>query len=267
MSTSVTAVEAEFNYRLPLTEGEPKPSFGKNPVDPTVVRHRNHPKLVHDGRKMETDLDTGGFQLAHHESQVRNFYDPKEVESTYYKEMKEFIAQRTGAQTVYMLGHLTRNEADAELGKRLGAHRLVHNDFTPTLKEKLRKFVPNPELLEGRVCVYNLWRRFDPGKRHAPLAVCDARTVSPSDLLATDLHDYGGRQGFELEIYQSFHNPNHRWVFFPEMERNEVLIFKTYDSEMDPFIPTLHSAFDHPECPDDAPPRESIETRAMCFYK
>ena len=50
------------------------------------------------------------------------------------------------------------------------------------------------------------------------------------------------------------------------MERDEVLVFKTYDSEMDPFIPTLHSAFDDPDCPADAPPRESIEARAICFF-
>ncbi|MFP6641597.1 MAG: CmcJ/NvfI family oxidoreductase [Myxococcota bacterium] len=266
MSTFAPAVEAEFNYRLPLEAGEPKPSFGKNPVDPTVVRHRTHPKLVHNGREIETSLDSEGFQLATHESRVKDFYDPHEIQATYYKEMEGLISRLTGATTVHMLGHLTRNEADAEPGKRLGAHRLVHSDFTPSLAEKLRQFIPNPELFEGRVAIFNLWRRFDSGKLHAPLAVCDASTVSPSDLLATDLHNYGGRQGFQLEIYQSLHNPNHSWFFFPEMERDEVLVFRTFDSAMDPFIPTLHSAFDDPECPENTPQRESIETRAICFF-
>ena len=28
------------------------------------------------------------------------------------------------------------------------------------------------------------------------------------------------------------------------MDRDEVLVFKTYDSDMDPFVPTMHSAFE-----------------------
>lgn len=266
MPGAAAALEAEFYYRIPTKEGEPKPSFGKHPVDPSVVRHHPHPKRVLNGREIRTSLDVEGFELVTHESRTENFYDAKEVQSIYYDEMKELAARITGAKVVRTLGHLTRNEAEAEPGKRLGAHRLVHNDFTPALKEQLREFIANPELLAGRVVIYNMWRRFDPGKLHAPLAVCDAGSVSPADLLPTDLHNYGGRQGFQLEIYQSFHNSNHRWFYYPEMERNEVLVFKTFDSEMDPFIPTLHSAFDDPDCPDDAALRESIEIRAICFY-
>ncbi len=266
MAIPRTALEAEFNYRIPPKGGEPKPSFGKNPVDPSVVRHQLHPHTVRNGREIEASLGVEGFQLARHTSQVKDFYDPKQIENLYYDEMRTLAAELTGAKSVRVISHLTRNEAEAELGQRLGAHRLVHNDFTPALKEKLQGFIGDRKPPEGRIAIFNMWRRFDPGKLHAPLAVCDARSVSPADLLPTDLHNYGGRQGFQLEIYQALHNPDHRWFFFSEMERDEVLVFKTYDSKMDPFIPTLHSAFDDPDCPADAPPRESIEARAICFF-
>ncbi len=261
-----TALETEFNYRIPPEDGEPKPSFGKNPVDPGVVRHHLHPFTVRNGRVIETSLEVEGFQLVPHRTEVNDFYDSTEIQTLYYDEIRALATELTGAKTVRVLGHLTRNEAEAEQGKRLGAHRLVHSDFTPALKQLLLGSMVDPEQLRGRIAIFNMWRRFDPGKLHAPLAVCDARSVSPDDLLPTDLHNYGGQQGFQLEIYQALHNPEHRWFFFPEMERDEMLVFKTYDSEMDPFIPTLHSAFDDPICPADAPPRESIEARALCFF-
>ena len=89
MSTSEAALEADFYYRIPLKEGESKPVFGKNPVDPTVVRHYMHLKSVRDGRKADTTLEAEGFQLVHHESQIKNFYDAEEIQASYYTEMKE----------------------------------------------------------------------------------------------------------------------------------------------------------------------------------
>jgi hypothetical protein len=51
------------------------------------------------------------------------------------------------------------------------------------------------------------------------------------------------------------------------MHRDEVVMFKTYDSNEKPFMPTLHSAFDDAvNGREDASPRESIEVRAICFY-
>ena len=159
MPATETAVEADFYYRIAMKEGEPKPSFGKHPIDPNAVRHQAFSKTVLNGRAIQTSLDAEGFELVTHESQIENFYDANEVQSVYYEEIKELATRLTGARVVQTLGHLTRNEAEAEPGKRLGAHRLVHNDFTPALKEQLRKFIANSELLEGRVVVYNMWRR------------------------------------------------------------------------------------------------------------
>jgi hypothetical protein len=266
MSTDQTHIGADFYYRIPMQAGEDKPSFGKNPIDPAIVRHEPHQKSVANARNIHTTLDNEGFVLARHESSIRNFYDKDEVEKIYYPEMKTLAKQVTGAKSFRVLGHITRNEADVSEGKGLGAHRLVHSDFTPALTHRIREFGPNPELAKGRLAIFNIWRRFDVGHTDAPLAVCDRRSISPEDLIPTDLHNYGGSNGFELEIYQALHSDQHRWFYYPEMKINEVMIFKTLDSEMDPFVPTLHSAFDHPNCPEDSPSRESIETRVLCFY-
>ena len=87
-------------------------------------------------------------------------------------------------------------------------------------------------------------------------------------MIPTDLFNYLPDQpnALTVEICQSSHSDLHKWYFYPEMNRDEVLMFKTYDSEEKPFIPTLHSAFDHPDTPEGASPRESIEVRAVCFF-
>jgi len=45
-----------------------------------------------------------------------------------------------------------------------------------------------------------------------------------------------------------------------------VVMFKTYDSNENPFMPTLHSAFDDLSCDSKVSPRESIEVRAICLF-
>ena len=51
------------------------------------------------------------------------------------------------------------------------------------------------------------------------------------------------------------------------MNRDEVVMFKTFDSVENPFLPTLHSAFDDVSFEgQEVSPRESIEVRAICFF-
>ena len=69
------------------------------------------------------------------------------------------------------------------------------------------------------------------------------------------------------EIYYASWNPLHRWVYFPEMQADEALLIKGYDSRDDGRARfTLHTAFDDPTTPADAAPRESIEIRALVFF-
>ena len=91
-----------------------------------------------------------------------------------------------------------------------------------------------------------------------------------SDVALNNVPGYSGAAGGQvddLEIYQLVHNAAQEWVFYPRMTREEVMVFKTYDSLADPFVPTMHSAFDHPDCPPGVCPRESVECRVICFFK
>ena len=97
----------------------------------------------------------------------------------------------------------------------------------------------------------------------APLALCDAASVAPEDLVAVERRAKD-RIG---EIQQVLHNPAHRWTYFPDLAIDEAILIKTYDSATDGRARfTIHTAFDDPTSAPDAPPRESIETRCFAFF-
>src|SRR6185295_4919868 len=96
-----------------------------------------------------------------------------------------------------------------------------------------------------------------------PLAVADARSIAPQDLLIAERR-YPHRVG---QTYRLRYNPAHRWFYFPEMRRDEALVFTVYDSDRSGrarFTP--HTSFDLPNAPRNAPPRQSIEARALAFF-
>ena len=69
------------------------------------------------------------------------------------------------------------------------------------------------------------------------------------------------------EIQMALFNPAHQWYSFPEMTMDEALLSKTFDSAADGRTRcTLHTAFEDPATPADAPPRESIETRCLVLF-
>jgi len=74
---------------------------------------------------------------------------------------------------------------------------------------------------------------------------------------------YADRRG---EIYTATFNPRHRWLYVPDMQVDEALLIKCYDSSSDVARFTLHTAFEDPTSPPDAPWRESIEYRTIAFF-
>jgi hypothetical protein len=104
-----------------------------------------------------------------------------------------------------------------------------------------------------------------------PLAVCDARSVAPSDLVPTAIQHFGEDDlsvpRHRGEIYSVRYAPAHRWFYFSGMQPDEVLLLEGYDSRADGparFVP--HTGFNHPDCPPDATPRESIEARTLVVF-
>jgi hypothetical protein len=139
----------------------------------------------------------------------------------------------------------------------------VHNDYTQRSGPARLHAVLGERVFGGsRFAIVNVWRPIRGPVLDAPLALCDARTVSPLDLVEADVH-YRERTG---EIYLATYARGHRWLYYPSMACDEALVFKQYDSNPSSprFVP--HAAFEAPNTPADVAPRESIEARCLIVF-
>lgn len=268
-------VEAALNYLIPMAE---KP-FNYTYEPPLGVPRQNGEYEAHilpicDARPISQNLslDRDGFAMALHRSAVRDFYDEDEVRRVYYPEAEQLVADATGAVKVLVFDHNVRNAQRAKQGENKAKEPVqrVHNDFTAksgysrarTVLAELGTDDPDA-LLQHRFSVVNVWRSIAGSVQESPLAVCDAQSIAPKDLVASDLV-YRDRVG---EIYAVTHNPTHRWFYFPQMQRNEALLIKCFDSAEDGRARfATHTTFEDPTSPPDAPTRESIELRTLVFY-
>jgi hypothetical protein len=186
----------------------------------------------------------------------------------YYPEVEELIKRESGAARVVIFDHTLRSGEEGEREAKLIREPVLsaHNDYTEwSGPNRVREFLPDEaeELLKHRFAIIQVWRAINQPIESNPLALADARSVTMDDLLVAERR-YPHRVG---QTYRLKYNPNHRWFYFPEMRRDEALVFKVYDSEKDGrarFTP--HTSFDDPNSPPNARPRQSIEVRAFAFF-
>jgi hypothetical protein len=223
---------------------------------------------VYDGRKVAEGLtlDGQGFAFTRHESRVVNFYDPDEVQRVYYPEVAQLIKDATGATRVHVFDHNVRCRPMAKEGLN-GARepvKFTHNDYTlKSGPQRVRELMGDEaeELLKHRFAEINVWRPIRGPVGESPLAVCDAQSMTLSDFIATDLK-YRDRTG---EVYSLAYSPNHRWYYFPKMQRDEVVLLKCFDSGT-----TAARALPHtpdstiPPAPP-TPPRARASKRGCCY--
>ncbi len=272
------AVEAELNYMVPMAE---KP-FVYTYTPPAGTPGRNgrieaHRVTIRDARPIVSgvSLDNEGFALVSGPAKTRNYYDKDEIERVCYPEAIDLVRKATGASRVVIFDHTIRvrpadkpsltSRVEMKDGVR-GPVGFAHNDYTPVSgPQRVRDLMGDEaeDLLKRRFVFVNIWRPIRGPVLDAPLALCDARSVADADMAATDLV-YPDRTG---EVFNALYNPAHQWFYFPAMEREEAVLIKCYDSLTDGTARwSLHTAFDDPTAPADAPPRESVELRSIAFF-
>lgn len=228
------------------------------------------PVAIHDARATASSIDREGYTLRHAPTRVDDLMDKQQVIQRYYPEMAELALAVSGASRAIVFDHLVRKRQPGSPqafgridGHRPGAAGRVHCDFTvASARRRLEQELGGDAAAVARYAIVNLWRSIRHPVLDAPLALCDARSIDPADLVASDIF-YPDRQG---EIYQAMHSAAHQWSYFPAMTRDEVLVFKQFDSA--PLAShTPHAAFEHPATPAGTPLRESIEIRCLLIYE
>jgi hypothetical protein len=269
---SLPALEAFLNYSVDT--GEKPASYGgissAEADKKRTGKYQEHKMAIHDGRAVadKLSLEREGFILVRHETKVKDFYDETEVCSVYYPEIEQLVKETSGAKRVLVFDHTLRSADSAmrEAKQISGPVRNAHNDYTEwSGPQRVRDLLPNEaeELLKHWFAVVQVWRPIRHAVQREPLAIADARSIGTRELFPSS-RVYPDRVG---EVYHCGFNPQHRWYYFPHMQRNEAVVFKTFDSSKDGRSRwTAHTAFDDPTSPPDAPPRESIEMRTLAFF-
>jgi hypothetical protein len=253
------------NYTYDPPEGIPR-SSGES--DPRTV-------TIYDGRRtVGLGLDRSGFELiATHKSSLvdwETFSDPDTVKTVDYPEVAAALRRRTGASNVLIFDHTLRDSTALPGRAALREPvRRVHDDQTlRSAPDRVHKHLPPEEAawrLQRRFAVINFWRPIGSPVQRAPLAVCDARSIKPDDVIPSDLvyPDWTG------ETYAIAFSPLHRWYWYPQQSPQEATLLKIYDSATDGRARlTAHTAFDLPNTLElaEAPPRRSVELRALVFW-
>ncbi|HUK59472.1 MAG TPA: CmcJ/NvfI family oxidoreductase [Stellaceae bacterium] len=271
LATAPNAIEASVNYMLrdevqPFTytggPGSTEVRSGGN-LDPHVVTIRN-------GRPESSrfTLERNGFRFVPHPTKVKSFFDEDEVRRVYYPEMEALIKTESGAKRVLVFDHTLRtaDEEDREARKIREPVRRAHNDYTEwSGPQRVRDLLPDEaeSLLARRFAIIQVWRPIRNPVETFPLAIADAESLSPDDLVVSERR-YPNRVG---QTYAVTFNPRHQWYWFPRMRRDEAIVFKVYDSLKDGRARwTAHTAIEDPTSPPNARPRESIEIRTLAFF-
>lgn len=256
-----------YNYMHEPPQGQP---WQNCEYDLRTVQIRNARQSV-----VAPALDSCGFQLTDAPTDVKDFSVKQDITGRYYEEMKAVALRVTGGSHAVVFDHLVRKREPGRPALTFGrktpgvpaaAVGRVHNDYTERSGRRRLGLVLGAEAAEqvtGRYCIVNIWRSIKGPVVDTPLALCDSRSVRDGDLVDSDIH-YHNRTG---EIHLVHFNPAHRWCYFHELQPDEAIVFKQYDSSaqgVSRFTP--HAAFDYPDTPPDAPLRESIETRILVVF-
>jgi len=261
MSGSVTAEVRYLNAEW--KEREDIPSIGDR-----ESRRAHTSKLavsINDARGMDLDLDTSGFVLIKHNSEVGNFQDAAEVRSTYYSEVGEIVKELTGADEVFITQHVVRTEDTSNFN--VAYARFVHCDYSLRNREKQRERALAEH--KGELDVekpwefawYNTWQPFDREVQKNPLAVIDARCLAEEDVVDYYYTGYGRKGLSSMPVF----NPSYRLYYFPRMQTSEMMVFKQLDTRPGKALSCPHTSFDLKDS-DDALGRRSIEVRMICAF-
>jgi hypothetical protein len=274
-------VEAEINYvRNPPPPGAAVLEFvTEDEARNTMVTLPGRPMPITDARGVPTDLDREGFVLVEHVSAVADFHRLQEdpaVDAQYVEETAALLTELTGAARVLVLGTGKKRYGESAVDrlaplKNAKPARYPHADNTDASAENLAAlfdaFVDDFDLVAyRRWAMYNVWRTFTPPPQDFPLAVCDARTVRPDDEVTVTAITAELSGDIVHDTTSYVHNAAHRWYWYPDMTIDEVIVFKSHDTDPTKARRVAHTAFTDPTCPSGVPTRASVEMRALAVF-
>lgn len=219
--------------------------------------------------KAAFSLNREAFKLVTFTPGNVDFLDTQSVSETYYDDVEALVKKETGASDVFVFDHTVRR--GIKNSNRQPAYH-IHNDYTFETGQSRALSVLGEDVLKKfsgkRMIQINVWRSIDGIVEKDPLALMDATTLDPKDLVKTDIHfnDMNTGDTHKGEIFALKKNPNQKWYYYPEMNEQEAILIKGFDSDESQSRFAMHTAFALSNQNEKNKPRQSIETRTYAFF-
>ena len=224
-----------------------------------------HTVSVEDARGTQTSLDTAGFTLTRHKTRVTDFRNESAIKSTYYEEVADVVRRLVGADEVFVTHHLLRTEDRSDFLTAYARFAHCDYDITDPGPYSERALAERRDALdasrEWTFAWYNTWQPIDRTAIRNPLALIDARSIDPRNILP---YHYSGSYATGRGSMPLF-SPDLRFWYVPRMTEEEMLVFKQLDTHPGKALVCPHTSFDI-ETPPGTPGRRSIEVRWMCAF-
>jgi hypothetical protein len=195
-------------------------------------------------------------------------------EPVYHQEVAKLISQVTGADLVVpqRTGLLVRRGERSKEPTWAKPARFAHLDYTDRSVGDFLGWIRDWEGVDpgpcSRIAIYQTWRATSPPPQDNTLALGDASSFSPQDTRVFDavLAD-GGAPGDMFESRLVLARPGQRWLYYPSLRDDELVVFKAWDSDPGRPRDVPHTAIDDPDAGPDAHPRESLEARFFTWFR
>lgn len=266
-------VEAEINYIGPM---DSLPYFYAKDHERDNLLLEPHRVEIADARQASPSpsLEREGFTLVPHRSAVTDFEDEAQTATIYPAEIEALIRDLTGADLVIARGTVLRFSQQANRDAYVNSlpASFVHVDvsresFADFAARNLEGHPDRDALLAGRYVGFNIWRVLTAPPQDLPLAICAANSVTEEDRVTGEARVDGvGIEEFRFgsSLYRA--SPRHRWFYYRDMNPDEALIFKQFDTADPAIVGCPHVAFADPSA-ENPVPRASAEIRAFAYWR
>lgn len=243
-----------------------------------------HEMSIRDARPARASykLDEHGFAFVKHRSDAARDSALSKVSSPqqmlpvgpaarYSTEMIAFLREYTGANMVLpQIGSFIAR-ASKRTRNWTPTAMLVHVDYSTTSAARFLQWTVEACGIAAPPHSYfvfiQTWRALTPGPQDNSLCVCDGRSVQSEDAVPIDAvtgpADIPGKC-FEFRLCR--YGASHSWYYLSNMEAEDVVLFKGYDSRYPHAMCAMHSAFNNPLAGPEVAPRRSIEARFLAFF-
>jgi hypothetical protein len=226
-------------------------------------------------------LEREGFEVSTWPSRVarerldelaaqRPLLQMRQVEFDYWEETIPLVQKLSGARDVLPLhAAAVRFSSKANKQEMMTPAGWAHLDYDTdeaavqleeTLELSEREIQPF-----SRYVLYQSWRVLSDPPQDYPLAICDARTVAPADMVPLEYHLSSDESDVTYRSRGSRYSDRHEWWYYPNVTIDEMIIFIGFDSAHPDTSSTLHVAFEDTTAQNPLP-RSSIETRYFALF-